>query len=157
MGSPQLMWLFWMPGVLALAAAAFLLARRLHAARGHAARLGARLAAVLAARGAGLAVWSRDGRLVACNPRFREFYPDVPIRPGVELEDLVRATVTRGLVQVPEAEVEGVGAGAAGGRPRGGVRRGAHRRRPLARDADRSVGRRRDAAAVHRRHRRARD
>ena len=100
------MWLFWMPGVLALAAAVFLLARRLHAAREHAARLGARLAAVLAGRAAGLAVWSRDGRLVACNPRFREFYPEVPIRPGLALEDLVRATVSRGLVQVPEAEVE---------------------------------------------------
>ena len=100
------MWLFWTPGVLALAAAAFLLARRLHAAREHAARLAARLAAVLAGREAGLAVWSPDGRLVACNPRFREFYPDVPLRPGLALEDLVRFTVTRGLVQVPEAEVE---------------------------------------------------
>ncbi len=95
-----------MPGVLALAATAFLLARRLHAARDHAARLGARLAAVLAGRAAGLAVWRADGRLAACNPRFREFYPDLPLRPGLALEDLVRATVTRGLVQVPEAEVE---------------------------------------------------
>ena len=100
------MWLFWMPGVLALAGAAFLLARRLHGAREHAARLAARLAAVLAARAAGLAVWRADGRLTACNPRFREFYPDLPLRPGLALEDLVRATVTRGLVQVPEAEVE---------------------------------------------------
>ncbi len=100
------MWLFWTPGVLALAAAAFLLARRLHAARDHAARLGARLATVLAGRAAGLAAWSADGRLLACNPRFREFHPDLPLRPGLALEDLVRATVARGLVQVPEAEVE---------------------------------------------------
>ena len=100
------MWLLWTPGLLALAAAVFLLARRLHAARDQAARLGARLAAVLAGRAAGLAVWSPEGRLVACNPRFREFYPDVPIRAGLELEDLVRFTVTRGLVQVPEAQVE---------------------------------------------------
>ena len=100
------MWLFWIPGALALAAAVFLLARRVHVAREHAARLGGRLAAVLAGRAAGLAVCSPAGRLVACNPRFREFYPDMPLRPGLELEDLVRATVTRGLVQVPEDEVE---------------------------------------------------
>lgn len=100
------MWLFWTPPLLALAAAAWLLARRLRDAREHAARLAARLAAVLAGAGAGLAVWSAGGRLVACNPRFREFYPDVPLEPGLELEDLVRFTVTRGLVQVADEQAD---------------------------------------------------
>ena len=100
------MWLFWMPPLLALAAATWLLARRLRAARGHAARVAARLAAVLAGAGAGLAVWNAGGRLVACNPRFREFYPDVPLEPGQDLEDLVRFTATRGLVQVADEQVD---------------------------------------------------
>lgn len=85
---------------------ALLLARRLQQARARAARVEARLAVVLAAAGTGLSVWSSTGRLVACNASFRELYPDVPIKPGLELEDLVRFTATRGLVQVPDDEVE---------------------------------------------------
>ena len=83
-----------------------LLARRLHQARAHTARVEARLAAVLAAAGSGLSVWSAGGRLAACNDRFRELYPDVPIKPGLELEDLLRFTATRGLVQVAEDDTE---------------------------------------------------
>ena len=83
-----------------------LLALRLHQARAHAARVEARLAAVLATAGTGLSVWTAAGRLVACNVRFRELYPDVPIKPGLELEDLLRFTVTRGLVRVAEDDTE---------------------------------------------------
>lgn len=83
-----------------------LLARRLQRARERAARVEARLAAVLAAAGAGLSVWSVEGRLVACNARFSDLYPDVPLKPGLELEDLLRFTAARGLVQVPDEEVE---------------------------------------------------
>ena len=83
-----------------------LLARRLHQARTRAARVEARLAAVLAAAGSGLSVWTAGGRLAACNDRFRELYPDVPIKPGLELGDLLRFTATRGLVHVPEEETE---------------------------------------------------
>ena len=83
-----------------------LLARRLHQARARGALVEARLAAVLAAAGTGLSVWTAEGRLAACNARFRELYPDVPLKPGLELEDLLRFTATRGLVQVPDDETE---------------------------------------------------
>ena len=96
----------WAVLTLTLGAVAALLARRLHAARDHASRLGARLATVLAGDSVGLAVWNAGGRLVACNPRFREFYPETPIRPGLEIEDLLRFTATRGLVQAPEDQIE---------------------------------------------------
>ena len=91
---------------LLLALLLVLLARRLQQARDGAARVEARLAAVLAAAGTGLSVWSAAGRLVACNARFSELYPDVPLKPGLELEDLIRFTATRGLVQVPDDQVE---------------------------------------------------
>jgi len=84
----------------------FLLARRLHQARDRVGHLQARLASVLGRDSTGVSIWGPDGRLVACNERFREFYPDVPIKRGLELEDLVRFTATRGLVQVPEEELE---------------------------------------------------
>ena len=108
--------LLLLPPVLAVG----LLAHRLHRTRAGAARVEARLAAVLAAAGSGLSVWTTAGSLVACNARFRELYPDVPLKPGLELEDLLRFTVTRGLVQVPDVETEawvqarlaGVGEGA---------------------------------------------
>lgn len=83
-----------------------LLARRLHQARERTARVEARLAAVLATAGSGLSVWTAERRLAACNDRFRELYADVPIKPGLELEDLLRFTATRGLVQVPDDETE---------------------------------------------------
>ena len=83
-----------------------LLARRLQQARARTARVEAQLAAVLAAAGAGLSVWTAGRRLAACNDRFRELYPDVPIKPGLELEDLLRFTATRGLVQVAEDDTE---------------------------------------------------
>ena len=92
---------------LLLASLLVLLARRLQQARDGAARVEARMAAVLAAAaGTGLSVWSASGRLVACNARFSELYPDVPLKPGLELEDLMRFTATRGLVQVPDDQVE---------------------------------------------------
>ena len=94
--------LLLLPPVLAIG----LLARRLHQARVRTSRIEARLAAVLAASGSGLSVWTAAGRLVACNDRFRELYPGAPIKPGLELEDLLRFTATRGLVQVPDDETE---------------------------------------------------
>ncbi len=108
--------LLLLPPVLAIG----LLARRLHQARARTSRIEARLAAVLAATGSGLSVWTSKGRLVACNDRFRDLYPGAPIKPGLELEDLFRFTATRGLVQVPDDETEawvqarvaGVGEGA---------------------------------------------
>ena len=79
---------------------------RLRAARTSDARTRARLAALLESDAAGLAVWDAGRRLVACNRRFREFYPAVTLKPGLEFEDLVRYTATRAVVLVPEAEID---------------------------------------------------
>ena len=89
-----------------LAVAAGLLAWRLRAARDEAAVARARLAAMLESFSAGLAVWSSEGRLTACNGRFREFYPAVQLKPGLEYEDLLRYAARRAVVLVPEAETE---------------------------------------------------
>ncbi len=89
-----------------LVVAVGLLGWRLRAARAEAAAAGARLAATLESLSAGLAVWSPDGHLTACNGRFREFYPAVELRPGLEYEDLVRYAATRAVVLVPEAEID---------------------------------------------------
>ena len=95
-------------GFLVLLLAALLggVAWRLRSARASGTRAQARLAALLECYEAGLAVWDAGGRLVACNGRFREFYPAVTLEPGLEFEDLVRYTATRAVVLVPEAEME---------------------------------------------------
>ena len=90
----------------ALAVTVGLLAWRLRATRAEAATAGARLAAMLESFSAGLAVWSPEGRLTACNGRFREFYPAVELKPGLEYEDFVRYAATRAIVLVPEAEID---------------------------------------------------
>lgn len=82
------------------------LAWRLRAVRASEVRARARLAALLAGDRAGLAVWDAGGRLAACNERFREFYPAVTLKPGLEFEDLVRYTATRAVVVLPEAEID---------------------------------------------------
>ena len=90
----------------ALAVAVGLLGWRLRAARAEAAAAGARLAALLESLSAGLSVWSPAGLLTACNGRFREFYPAVELKPGLEFEDLIRYAATRAVVLVPEAEID---------------------------------------------------
>ena len=97
------MYFFWIT-ILALLGVLFLIANRLYRTRGHVVRLGSRLASVLAVDSIGLSVWNTKGRLVACNTRFREFYPGVQVKPGWELEDMVRFAVTRGLIQAPDQE-----------------------------------------------------
>jgi hypothetical protein len=99
------MYFFWVT-ILALLGVLFLLAHRLYRTRGYVARLGSRLASVLAVDSIGLSVWNTEGRLVACNTRFRDFYPGVQVKPGWELEDMVRFAVTRGLIQAPDKEIE---------------------------------------------------
>ena len=79
---------------------------RLRWARASEIRARSRLAALLESGEAGLAVWDPAGRLVACNGRFREFYPAVSLQPGLEFEDLVRYTATRAVVVIPEAEID---------------------------------------------------
>ena len=90
----------------ACAVALFLVARRLYGARASDQRSGARLAAVLEGVSAGLSVWSPEQQLVACNSRFREFYPAVELKPDLVFEDLIRYTATRGLVRLDENEIE---------------------------------------------------
>ena len=91
---------------IALAGLVVLFAWRLAGARGVAAVLQGRMAAVLAHDASGLAVWSADGRLIACNGRFREFYSGVTLKRGLEWEDLIRYTATRAVVLIPESEIE---------------------------------------------------
>jgi hypothetical protein len=98
--------LFLLLVMVVLAAALTLVARRLSTARERCVRLESRLAAVLAVSGAGLAVWDSDGRLLACNERFREFYSVVQLKSGLVFEDLTRFTATRGLIQIPEDQME---------------------------------------------------
>ena len=95
-----------LPVAFVLVAALALVARRLNTTRERLDRLESRLAAVLEASDAGLAVWDPDGRLLVCNKRFREFYPTVQLKPGLVFEDLTRLTATRGLVQMPEDQME---------------------------------------------------
>lgn len=90
----------WVLSSLALVSAVVLLARRVHRADDSRVRLDARVAAVLEGPQTGLAVWDRAGRLVGVNRRFKEFYPDAPLKPGVVFEDLTRYTANRGLFEV---------------------------------------------------------
>ena len=83
-----------------------LVAHRLHSIRSRDAVARERFAAVLESLSTGLSVWNHQRLLVACNRRFREFYPEVELKPGLVFEDLMRFTVTRGLIQVPEAEID---------------------------------------------------
>ena len=89
-----------------LGAVLALVARRLNTTRERLDRMESRLAALLEASAASLAVWDLDGRLMACNERFREFYPAVQLKPGLVFEDLTRFTATRGLIQMPEDQIE---------------------------------------------------
>ena len=103
--STLVVWLS-LPTVVLLIAALALVARRLHTTRERLDRMESRLAAVLEGSDAGLTVWDPPGRLMACNKRFREFYPTVELKPGLVFEDLTRFTATRSLIQLGEDEVE---------------------------------------------------
>ena len=83
-----------------------LFAWRLHGARIGEAVARGRMAALLEDDAAGLAVWDADGRLVACNDRFRDFYTAVTLKRGLEYEDLIRYTATRAVVLIPEPEID---------------------------------------------------
>ena len=100
-----MVWL-WLLVVVALSAAVVLLVWRVKTAEERTARMESRLASVLEGQDAGLAVWDRDGRLVACTQRFREFYPTIRLMPGLVFEDLIRLTATHGLIQIEENVVE---------------------------------------------------
>ena len=78
--------------------------RRLRQTQARLGRMESRLAAVLAGPDAGLSVWDPEGRLVGFNRRFKEFYPDAPLKPGLVFEDLMRYTANRGLVYFPDAD-----------------------------------------------------
>jgi len=92
----------WFALVVMLTTFLVLMSRRVRQAQVRLGRMESRLAAVLAGPDAGLSVWDPDGRLVGFNPRFKEFYPDAPLKPGLVFEDLIRYTVNRGLVRVPD-------------------------------------------------------
>ena len=97
----------WFLLVVALTTAVLLVSRRLGRTQLRLAGIESRLAAVLAASDTGLSVWDSAGHLVGFNKRFKEFYPNVPLKPGVVFEDLIRHTANRGLVQVAGDDVDG--------------------------------------------------
>ena len=88
-----MIWL-WLLVVVALSTAVVLLVWRVKTADERAARMESRLAALLEGQDAGLAVWDREGHLVACTQRFRDFYPTIQLTPGFVFEDLIRFTAT---------------------------------------------------------------
>ena len=92
--------------VLGLAVAFLIVTWRLQNASDHEGTAQTRLSAVLESLSVGFSVWNEDGRLVTCNGRFRGFYAGVDLKPGLAFEDLTRFTATRGLVYVPEDQIE---------------------------------------------------
>ena len=66
------------------------------------------LAEAVEALAEGFAMFDPDDRLVLCNSKFREMYPQSAdlIRPGVPFEDMMRAAVGRGQFSVPRGEEE---------------------------------------------------
>ena len=100
--------MIWVWGVLLtlLTLVLAIVARRLHSTRERFSQVESRLAGVLEMSDAGLAVWNQQGRLVACNKRFREFYQTIELKSGLVYEDLTRFTATRGLIQLAEDNVE---------------------------------------------------
>jgi signal transduction histidine kinase len=70
-----------------------------------AARAAERLRDMVDSLAEGLALFDRDDRLVLCNQRFRELYPPEvrpAIAPGSTCEEILRATVAAGLVDIGE-------------------------------------------------------
>ena len=122
---------------------------RLRDARARASTADARLATLLESNASGLAVWNAERRLVACNGRFREFYPSVTLKPGLEYEDLVRYTATRAVVLVPEAEMDALDRHASGKTGRAGRRNPPYPRRPHPGGAQASDRTGRDAARLY--------
>ena len=100
--------MIWVWGVLLtlLTLVLAIVARRLHSTRERFSQVESRLAGVLEMSDAGLAVWNQQGRLIACNKRFREFYQTIELKSGLVYEDLTRFTATRGLIQLAEDNVE---------------------------------------------------
>lgn len=100
----------WVTLVVGLSAVLMLTVHRLGQARDRRARVDARLTAVLEGTAAGLSVWDREGGLVGCNQRFREYYPDAPLEPGVVFEDLIRYTANRAVVRLVDDRDETIDA-----------------------------------------------
>ncbi|MBT5413390.1 MAG: PAS domain S-box protein, partial [Rhodospirillaceae bacterium] len=66
------------------------------------------LAEAVEALAEGFAMFDPDDRLVLCNSKFREMYPQSAdlIRPGIVFEDMMRGAVERGQFSVPRGEEE---------------------------------------------------
>ena len=92
--------------VIALALGLAIAGWRLQQIRAGDAQVSRRISAVLDNLSVGLSVWDAGQRLVSCNERFREYYPAVQLKPGLQFEDLLRFTATRGLLQIPEDNIE---------------------------------------------------
>ncbi len=52
-------------------------------------------------------LWDAEGRLEICNSRYRSFYPDLQVVPGVTYETLVRAALESEIVRIPPQDRAG--------------------------------------------------
>ncbi|MHA1528833.1 MAG: PAS-domain containing protein, partial [Alphaproteobacteria bacterium] len=57
----------------------------------------------------GFTLWDPEDRLVVCNSRFREYFPDLAdmVAPGIPFRDLIRAGIERGLFPAAEKNIDG--------------------------------------------------
>ena len=66
----------------------------------------ARLREAIDSMADGFSLWDADDRLIAWNSTYGTFYADARLTQGTRFEDVVRYTATRGLVGVPEHEID---------------------------------------------------
>jgi len=100
------MWFLLFLPVFILLVVLFFIVRRLNKASSRTDRLSSHLASVLESQEIGFSVWDSSEQLRECNAHFQEFYPGVQFKRGLVFEDLIRLTVTCGLVHVPENHID---------------------------------------------------
>lgn len=66
-----------------------------------------RLVDAIESLGEGIVLWDRDGKLLVCNQRFRDFCNSfgLMIRPGIDYDEVVAAAVEAGIVDPDQAQV----------------------------------------------------
>ena len=55
----------------------------------------------------GFSLWDAEGRLELCNSKYRSFYPDLKVVPGVAYDTLARHACEQGMVQIPPEQHTG--------------------------------------------------
>ena len=54
----------------------------------------------------GLSVWNSEKLLVTCNESFQSFYPGIPLKIGMDFEDLVRFNARKSVVLIPTDKID---------------------------------------------------